>query len=300
MNTNEWKLPLNLAIGLHVLLVLAVIYIPNLFRSRPIHPEIYTVNLVNLAEPTPKTAPRQKPKAVSRKTPPEVKVKEVKIQVPQPVAKKAAVPTPIPPPTLTKKAVSLKPLKRKLARDPKYDELINNRIRKLQALEKRKELEKIHRIRLSESLRAQQKAEQEARIAAEELKQLLRSSSPAPQTNDNSTNQKTQSGTQNSSNNDSSAVEKQYFAAISNRVQQYWALPEMKTWDPSLTAIIWITINREGIIVSRHFEKGSGDKFFDQYVEKTLHDAVPLPRIPSALNKTEIEIGLRFKPTGIQ
>jgi TonB family protein len=306
MNNNEWKLPLNLAIGLHVLLVLTAIYMPGLFHSRPIHPDVYTVNLVNVAElgqkvskPSPKMAPTNR-KAETAK--PEIKLKPVEIKKSEPIVKKEPLPA-VP----VEKAVSLKPLKRKIERDKAYDALINERIRKLKiqerrerALEEKKKLEQIHRQRLAESIKAEQTAEQEARLAADELKHLLQSSAPAKNSSADTGNQGNQTNENHGSSNNFSAIENQYFAAISNRIQQFWALPELKSWDPSLTAIVWITINKDGTIVSQHFESSSGDKFFDQYVEKALRDAVPLPQIPVALNKSHIEVGLRFKPSGIQ
>ncbi len=315
MSSNEWKLPLNLAIGLHVLLALAVIYMPGLFRSRPILPEVYTVNLVNVnqveqqeAAAKPKAAAaRPAAKAKAQASKPEVKIKPVEIKKPEPVAMKEAAPV--------EKAISLKPLKRKIEKNVAYDNLINERIRKLEMqerrekemqerrereIEQRKQLEQIHRRRLAESLRAEQIAEQEARRAADELKQMLRSSPVVKNTAGTSGNQGNGNAQTHGANNNFSAIENQYFAAISNRIQQFWALPEIKSWDPSLTAIVWITINKDGTIVDQHFEKSSGDKFFDQYVEKTLHDAAPLPQIPGALNKSQIEVGLRFKPSGIQ
>jgi len=294
MNNNEWKLPLNLAIGFHVLLVLAVIYMPGLFHSKPLYPDVYTVNLVNMAEPTPKTGtPTPKREPIHRKsdtTKPVVK--------PKPVVKQEHIQT-----APVEKAISLKPLKRKIEKDSAYDKLIAERLRQLKIrqrrereLERKQRLEKIHRQRLAESIKAEQQAEQEARQAAEELKQLLRSSSTVAK-NENTGSQN--NGSQGTSNN-FSAIENQYFASISNRIQQFWALPELKNWDPSLSAVVWITINKDGIIINQHFENSSGDKFFDQYVEKALRDSVPLPRIPAALNKSQIEVGLRFKPNGIQ
>ncbi len=51
MLPNEWKLPLNLAIGIHVMIVLAALYLPGFFKAKPKFADIYTVSLVNIAEP---------------------------------------------------------------------------------------------------------------------------------------------------------------------------------------------------------------------------------------------------------
>jgi colicin import membrane protein len=314
-NTNEWKLPLNLAVGLHVMLVLTAIYMPGLFHTKPIIPEIYTVNLINIGEAGPKEGggPKQEPAPVVKKAEaakPEVKVKPVEIKQPdppppQPVVKPNAVPAPEPPPP---DAVSLAPLKRKLLEDAAKDKLINERIRKLeiqqkqkQEIEKKKELENIRRQRTAEAVRAERIAEEEARNAAEELKHLLRTTSGINKsTARESTGAEEGSGEGPKSSNNTSALESQYQAAIASRLQRFWALPEYKKWDPSLTAVIIVTINQEGAITNQYFESRSGDKVFDSFVEKTLRDAAPLPAIPPALRKSQYEFGFRFSPSGIR
>ncbi len=295
MNNNGWKLPLNLAIGLHLLLALAVVYMPRIFHNKPQYPEIYTVNLVNIPEPASQKVAPPKITARHKAIPAKPKVKKIE---------QVAPPKPVPAPV--ERAISLKPLKRKIEKDTSYDKLIAERLRRLRiqeekerALEEEKRLERIHRQRLAESIRAEQTAEQEARQAANELKQAL-NSTPSSARSENSKNQGIQGNESHGVNNNFSAMENQYFASISNRIQQFWALPDIKPWDPSLSVIVWITIDKNGSIISQRFENSSGDKFFDQYVEKTLRDAVPLPQIPAALNKAQIEVGLRFKPSGIQ
>ena len=97
-----------------------------------------------------------------------------------------------------------------------------------------------------------------------------------------------------------SAIESQYFAAVSNKLHSYWSLPEYKVWDPDLVAVVVIQIEKSGQITKQFFEKKSSDRLFDQFVLKTLQDASPLPVIPSALQQDRIEIGFRFRPGGIQ
>ncbi|MDR3631798.1 MAG: cell envelope integrity protein TolA [Desulfocapsaceae bacterium] len=348
MHNNEWKLPLNLAIGFHVLLVLVALYMPELFHTRPIPADIYSVNLVSVAELGPKAggSPKQeaakqeaaKPEPAQSKAEtakPEVKIKPIDIKPPppppepvhiqKPVVKPAIAPTPVPPPA--NDAISLKPLKRPIPKDVVDDTVINERIRKLelqqkreqeeqkrelelkqkreQEVEKNKELENIRKQRIAEAAKAEREAEN-ARKTADELKNLIHSSGGVKNTVKDSTGNQAGSGEGNSegtatrSGGTSSALDSQYQAAIYKRIQQFWSLPDIKKWDPSLTAVVVITINQDGSISNQFFEKRSGDSSFDQYVEKTLHDCVPLPPIPGALRKSQYEIGLRFKPTGIQ
>jgi colicin import membrane protein len=315
INNNEWKLPLNLAIGLHALLLITVIYAPDFFHRKPIIPEFSTVNFVNVVESGPKEEGGLKSEPAAKKAEPaksepkpEVKVKPVEVKKPdpppEPAVKPNAAPIPVPPPV---NAVSLDPLKRKLQEEAK-DAIINEQIRKIelqqrqkQEQERKKDLENIRRQRVVEASRAERIAEEEARIAADELKQLLRTSTSVKSTVRETTGSQEGSGEgQRSSSNTSSALESQYQAAIFNRLQKFWSLPEYKKWDPSLTAIVVITISQDGSVTNQFFERRSGDKVFDQFVEKTLRDAAPLPQIPAALRVQQYEIGLRFSPTGIR
>lgn len=81
---------------------------------------------------------------------------------------------------------------------------------------------------------------------------------------------------------------------------QFWTLPEFKKWDESLQAIVTIEIARDGTIVNHYFEQLSNDPTFDQFVKKTLQAASPLPPIPPAIRKSKHELGLIFRPGGIQ
>jgi TolA protein len=182
--------------------------------------------------------------------------------------------------------------------------MINQKVHELQEkqkheqlLERQRQAEQIRRQQVAESLRAQQEAEQEANAATEELNELLRlPNSTSKGTNDSQKNDNTDKEMESNEN----PVEKGYLASISNRIQQFWALPEFEKWDPSLLATIVITINQDGRIIRQSFQEHSKNKLFDQYVEKTLQRAAPLPPIPAALKKSQFEIGLFFKPTGLQ
>jgi len=342
MHNNEWKLPLNLAIGIHAMLILIAIYMPGFFHTKPIAADIYSVNMVTLADSGPKaggspkqeTAKQEPAQSKAETVKPDVKIKPVEINPPPPqqpvhiekqIVKPSIVPAPVLPPP--KDDISLKPLKRPVQKDVVDDSLINEKIRKLELQQKReqeeqkqeelvkqkreqeiaktKELENIRKQRVNELAKAEKEAEN-ARLAADELKNLIHSSSSVKNSGKDSTGNQAgndagkDEGTSPKAGGTSSALDSQYQAAIFKRIQQFWSLPDIKQWDPSLTAVVVITINQDGTITNQYFEKRSGDSAFDQYVEKTLHDCVPLPPIPGALKRSQYEIGLRFKPTGIQ
>ncbi|MBU0663256.1 MAG: cell envelope integrity protein TolA [Proteobacteria bacterium] len=324
---NEWKLPINLAIGLHLLALFCAMVLPGLLDQRTILPEITTIDLVNMGEPaapskpaTPTAAKQETKKAIPPPPPKpaEILKPEITKQIPLPpempdavpIPEPTATPEPVAPPAPVE-AISIKPLKQKLKKiikdipdtrpeDAKIrkDEL-KSITKKLQE-EAKKETAAQETIRRQRQLAAAReearRAELEARMAAADAKNALRdqiraSTSASP----------SQTSSQTGANAQSMGIlEQQYYATIMGHIQQYWLPPDVKTWDPNILAIVSITIASDGQIVSQSFEQGSGDNLFDQFVLKTLEAANPLPAPPPALQKQRIEIGLRFKPSGIQ
>lgn len=302
MLPNEWKLPLNFAIGIHVMIVLAALYLPGFFKAKPKFADIYTVSLVNIAEPV--TAPSSaKPQAPSpakvqesappppAAAPPKAK-KEVPIAEIPPKAEPEPVPTPAPP-----KAISLKPLKQKIIKEIKE-------VKEQEVPPKKndQDLKKVQK--LAEALREESVLTERARIAQEALEQERR---VLTQSNKGRMAQSTESAVGPQTNAPAQAVggsntllENQYNAAIANRLQQFWSIPENLQKDPNLTSIVVITIKIDGDIANMVFESKSGDPIFDQYVSKTIEKANPLPPIPPALKKQRYEVGVRFKPGSIQ
>ena len=69
-----WKSPVNLSIGLHILVTITTILMPMFVDRSPRLPEFYTVNLLNVAEVAEVTQPAT-PAQIKPPTPPKV-VKE--------------------------------------------------------------------------------------------------------------------------------------------------------------------------------------------------------------------------------
>jgi len=283
MSENEWKLPFNIAIGFHLLFFLGIFYLPGLFNTKPKFADIYTVSLVTVAEPV--SQPEQVVEEsvvdpVPIKVPPVLKVKKI-APIVEPV-KKAVVPP--------QKAISIKPLKKKkIKKNPQKRE--NSRL---------KELARKRRERLAEALKDEEKAAKDAQEALKELereRELIKTAaavkSPSKPTSSKRKNSTT--GISGSLN----LIEGQYHAAIFGRLHQFWSLPEYMQKNKDLTAVVVITINKNGQIADMFFEHKSGDKIFDQFVKKTIEAANPLPPIPAIMKKQRYEIGLRFKPGSI-
>lgn len=280
---NNWVLPLNLAIGFHLVIALSVLVLPDLFKPRAKFEDIYTVDLVNISEPVIEQSapPAPVPEPVAQ---PEPQVSEKAVAIADPVQQPV-------PQVKEVNPVSLKPSKRKIkkkVKDPQID--------------RQKELERLKRQRLAEAVRAEQIAAEQARIAAEEaerqrkiaqaeLNQIRNQvrTAPAPRP----------SGGQRSANT-LNVIESQYALAVKGKLMQVWALPEFKQFDDSLKAKYVIKISQNGTVVDQFFEQRSTDPTFDQFVKRAVIDASPFPPFPPAIKDSSLEFELRFSPSDIQ
>lgn len=280
---NNWVLPLNLAIGFHLVIALSVLVLPDLFKPRAKFEDIYTVNLVNISEPVIEQSapPAPAPEPVAQ---PEPQVSEKAVAIADPVQQPV-------PQVKEVNPVSLKPSKRKIkkkVKDPQID--------------RQKELERLKRQRLAEAVRAEQIAAEQARIAAEEaerqrkiaqaeLNQIRNQVRTAPTPRP--------SGGQRSANT-LNVIESQYALAVKGKLMQEWALPEFKQFDDSLKAKYVIKISQNGTVVDQFFEQRSTDPTFDQFVKRAVIDASPFPPFPPAIKDSSLEFELRFSPSDIQ
>jgi len=298
-----WKLPFNLAVLFHILVLSSALIIPEYLDKKPIIPEFLTVDLVNISAPLPapvvKTAPQtqkhpSKP-IVSKPKPKLTKPKKTAPIAPVIPEKVSAAPEPVP-----VKAISIKPIKRKIKKKIKPDtsaadarKARDAKLKKQQAIERRRQQ------LLQEAQRAKALADAEqaaANDAVNALRKLLLTDAAVVASTlptDNSPTSRTGGGSSN-------IIESQYQSTIFSSLHEHWALPEIKPWNPDLTAVVVIHIAKNGRIISHSFEKRSGDRIFDQFVSKTIREANPLPAIPAAMRVQQYSIGLRFKPGRIQ
>ncbi len=330
---SDWRLALSLAVGFHLFVLLSAMVLPGLLQQQPVLLEVTTIDLVSLSEPAgenqpaPPAPPKQaaKPEPAPPVPPPPAAIIKPEVSKQVPVDTPPPIPVPVPEPTVAPEpvappppaeAISIKPLKQKIKKeikdipDPRIAEAkirqaeLKNITKKLQAEanqeEKKKEAaqETIRQQRQLAAAREEaRRLELEAKMAAIEAKNALREQLRA---SSSSSETRTASSQSSSNAQSESIMEQQYKSTLAGHIQPYWQPPDIKTWDPKLFAKVWITIASDGQIVSQVIEQGSGDTLFDQFVLKTLEAANPLPALPPALNKQRYEIGLIFKPSGIQ
>ncbi len=289
MLSSEWRKPVNISIGLHVIIMALAMLAPGLFDRKPILPEIYTVNLYTAAEmkePAVKTpAPAAVAKPAARKIEPEITKPAVSIQPEKPEVAPAVEPTIITP-------VSLQPLKLKVKIGKTLDE---------QERDKAKLSRVVQRLKAGAAQKeARETADEAAKDAVSKLADALKTTtavSPADAAGQTTSATKTAavSGPRGTGIEPDFYM-KQYLATVYQKIHEHWILPDLQNWDNSLEAVLVIAIRRDGVVTNSFFERKSDNIYFNQFVLKAVKDAEPLPPFPDQFKETTFEIGLRFKP----
>ncbi len=287
LQEQPWGASFALAVGVHVLVFLLVFFSPYLFNQRRKIPEVYTVNLYTVRDVGAARLTAPSPTKVTA-APPEVKKVEEKAP-PKPVKVPPVPPTPVPaaaaPPP---KAISTQPLpvksKADLERLKKLKESLNSE-------EHAKEAEKVAQQRTNEAVEALRRSLQAQSTPA-------KPSSAPPQAAVGAAQKGSATGAATGPNGSVMVDEllRRYLLAVNTQVQQHWKLPESQTWKNNLEAIIVIRVRRDGTLIDTFFEHRSESLTFNQYVERAVKDAAPLPPFPAALDQKDMEIGLRFRP----
>ena len=292
MFSNEWRKPVNISIGLHIIILALTMLAPNLFVRQPRLPEIYTVNLFTASEiskpqaPAPARKAPEKPatRAIEpKKTKPAVSIQPAK---PEPVSETQ--------PAIVK-PVSLKPIQQKVKVGKTKEE---------EALDKAKLSQVVQRLKTSAAQKeAKDAADKAAKDAVNKLADAMKSSTAAITDNVTQTTDQTSAETESAgvSGPRGTGIEpdfymKQYLSAVYQKIHDHWVLPDLQNWDNSLEAVLVIKIRRDGTVTDTFFERKSDNIYFNQFVLKAVKDASPLPPFPDQLQENIFELGLRFKP----
>lgn len=266
-----WKVSLTLALFLHIMTFAATLIPPSIFSRDIPFTEYSTVDLFNVVEEAPA------PIVPVQITPEKIKTK---------------ISTPINTPPLVKDQVSLNPLRSKLKKEQAEKEKLQHKQLVDDALRKKLEALKFN---IAEQ-RANDQARDAAKNAVDKLKDLygqINASSKPTNPDIRPADRPPQAS------GELSQLQKIYWANVAQHIQSFWSLPDLQNWDEQLTAVMVIIVRRNGTLIKKYFEKKSNNFYFNQFVEKTLLESLPLPAFPPDLKENEIEIGLVFHPAGL-
>ncbi len=270
---NHWRrTPLILTVAVHVGTLIFAIFGPMIITFTPSIPEVYMVELYHVTE-----------------QPPPIQKVVVKRKVTAQPAK------PVPPPVIKPKAISLSPLKKRLAKEKERREdekkrkaLVRDRMEQVKLDFQKQQAEKEARkaastavTRISDLYRKEKKLDDVQAVTTPVLQPVQSATSTAV-----------------SSMREQEAIDR-YKARLVQHIDRFWKLPELKEWSDDLECVMIIKVNRDGSVGSYYFKKRSQDHRFNQYVKKAVESAIPFPPFPLDLPQQSDEIYVTFYPGGL-
>ncbi len=84
-----------------------------------------------------------------------------------------------------------------------------------------------------------------------------------------------------------------YFGMVRERVKGFWVIPDTVAEEEGMEAVVVVTIDKNGLVLTSRFERVSGNPYFDQSAMRAITKASPFPPPPG---KVPLEFGLVFQP----
>jgi len=302
-NDQQWRLPLALTIAVHLLVLILLVMPPFFLIPHHDFQKIQTINLFTADEIKPIKPKHHRVKHRAKVQPP---------------AKKILPPPKAPAPPKGTQSINIKKQPQPLAKPEKVVSLRPHRLKKKPPKPIKTETADEERLRKAlERAKARVNEKKEARKINQEISKLVKDlhtvpaptpeSSPPPAaanhggTKPGAAQQASEAAGRSTASSTAKLDEatRRYYMAISRRIHSHWSLPETQNWEPSLEAVIVIVVHRNGTVSRTFFEKKSPNVYFNQYVEKTISASSPMPAFPSDIKRERLEIGLKFRPSGM-
>jgi TonB family protein len=220
--------------------------------------------------------------------------------VPTKVRTQLAISTPVIPPPARSKAVSLSPLKERLARE--------NRERQEQTRRNHQLTDRVTQLKLDlQQQRAEEQAREATRLAREAIAETYRVTPPPVQLPEGNvakprTRESTTPGPGGSAKEVSPEVQSAYAAGLRGHIGRHWSLPDLQGWDKSLKTVISIKMKANGMVAPGGvtIATPSGNPRFDKEARKAVNNSLPLPPLPPEFGKNGEEIAVTFTPGGLK
>ncbi|MBU4260657.1 MAG: TonB C-terminal domain-containing protein [Proteobacteria bacterium] len=297
--------PLVLAIVIHVFIAMIMLLPASIFDFHRNREEVYTVNLFEALDSPPAKDVAKPPAQIKKK-------EEIP---PPPEVKKVEAPPPVKPPVVVEK---IEPVIATETESTAPAEVVSLKPRLVKKDVKPKKVEKKDEVKVDQALnriknelnrrQAQQKAREmqaAAAVAVDDAVSKLREAIHAQRLSSSTTSSQVSTrpsagGGSGTSDAKLDAALKLYYVAVSQKIHEHWVLPELQEWKKDLKAVVVVEVRSDGVVTRYEFEEKSGNIYFDQFVEKTLKESLPLPPFPADLDESNLEIGLVFHPSGLQ
>jgi colicin import membrane protein len=283
-HSKSMVLPFGVSFLFHLVVIGALIFMPNFDSGSRFRGGVVNVSLVSLPSSGPDSGG---PPAAA------VKAKPVEKKPPQKPAVKVPEPKPVPVVKKPPKAVSLAPKKEKIKKSLKKKTLDRQKIidTAIDRIEKKVEKTKTDSVAAALDRLKRQVGDAETQVGRG-------SGSASSKAGGGQTGPIGAPGTGAARVQESILI---YQAEIQYQIQKNWAFSQQLAGESTeLEAVLAIKVLQNGEIEDIWFDKKSGNAYLDDSAYKALVKSNPLPPLPKDYMRPYYKIGLRFGPKGLK
>ncbi len=283
-HSQSMVLPFGVSFLFHLVIMGALIFMPDFGSSPRFRAGVVNVSLVSLPSSGPDSGG---PPAAA------VKAKPVEKKPPQKPAVKVPEPKPVPVVKKPPKAVSLAPKKEKIKKSLKKKTLDREKIidSAIERIEKKVEKTKTDSVAAAIDRLKRQVGDAESQVGEG-------SGGASGKAGGGRAGPIGAFGTGGTRVQESILI---YQAEIQYQIQKNWAFSrQLAGENTELEAVLAIKILRNGEIEDIWFDKKSGNAYLDDSAYKALVKSNPLPALPKDYMRPDYKIGLRFGPKGLK
>jgi colicin import membrane protein len=283
-NSPSMVLPFGVSFIFHLVVIGALVFMPQLGSKPRFQSGVVNVSLVSLPSGKPDSGP---PASFAKPAPPEKKP-------PQKPAVKVPEPKSVPKVQKPPEAVSLAPKKVKPKKSLKKESFDRSKIIDSAIERIEKKVEKTETDSVASAIEQLKR-----RVAASEAQDRTGPEGEATgNTGAGAAGPAGGSGTGGARVQESIII---YQAEIQYQIQKNWAFSQQLAGDNTqLEAVLAIKVLRNGEIEDIWFDKKSGNAYLDESAYKALIKSNPLPPLPNDYTRPNYKIGLRFGPKGLK
>jgi TonB family protein len=85
-----------------------------------------------------------------------------------------------------------------------------------------------------------------------------------------------------------------YYMDVKEKIQEAWRKPASAK--KGMETLLNIKIRRDGMLVDITVDQASGNRAYDESIQRAIRAAEPFPRIPTSIREDVVEVPLRFHP----
>ena len=280
-------LPFGVSLFFHLVLIAALIFMPEFGSSPRFRSGVVNVSLVSLPSGPPAGGPAPAPAPVPAEPQPVVE------KPPEKPAVEISKPKPVPVVKKPPEAVSLAPKKTKPKTSMKKETIDRSKIIDSAIDRIEKKVEKTESDSVASAIE-----ELKRKVTAAEAQTGGGSVGTSPRAGTGSVGPAGGTGSGGARVQESILI---YQAEIQYRIQKNWAFSQQLAGESTeLEAILAIKVLRNGEIEDIWFDKKSGNGYLDDSAYKALVKSNPLPPLPNDYVRPFYKIGLRFGPKGLK